>query len=86
MQTRLYADSILFSARALRFLIDCVGADHVLLGSDYPFGMGLDDPVGAIRGLPDLGPREKRAMMGGNAARLLGLEVPGAAAQQDTRG
>jgi aminocarboxymuconate-semialdehyde decarboxylase len=32
----------------LRFLVDQFGADHVMIGSDYPFDMGADDPVAAL--------------------------------------
>ena len=70
---RFYADSILFSREALTFLVRTQPADHVLLGSDYPFGMGLDDPVAAIAGIPYLGEHERDGILGGNAARLLGL-------------
>ena len=39
------------SPRALEFLIDTVGADHVLLGSDYPFDMGNLDCVAKVRAI-----------------------------------
>jgi aminocarboxymuconate-semialdehyde decarboxylase len=48
---RLYYDSIVHSPRALKFLIDTVGADHVLLGSDYPFDMGNLDCVAKVRAI-----------------------------------
>lgn len=48
---RLYYDSIVHSPRALEFLIDTVGADHVLLGSDYPFDMGNLDCVAKVRAI-----------------------------------
>jgi aminocarboxymuconate-semialdehyde decarboxylase len=37
---RFLFDSIVFSPRVLRYLVETVGADHVLLGTDYPFDMG----------------------------------------------
>src|SRR5262249_36480838 len=37
--------------QALRFLLDRIGTDHVLIGSDYRFGMGCDNPVDAILAL-----------------------------------
>ncbi|MEW6451481.1 MAG: amidohydrolase family protein [Pseudomonadota bacterium] len=51
---RLYHDTITHSPRALQFLIDTVGEEHVLLGSDYPFDMGNFDCVARVRdaGLP----------------------------------
>jgi aminocarboxymuconate-semialdehyde decarboxylase len=48
-----------------------VGAEHVLLGSDYPFDMGSERPADLVReaGLPE---RERDLILGGNAERLLG--------------
>ncbi|TMH10732.1 MAG: amidohydrolase, partial [Betaproteobacteria bacterium] len=47
------------------------GAAQVLLGTDYPFDMGEEDPVGLINSVPRLPSAEKERIMGGNAARLL---------------
>ena len=52
------------------------GADHILVGTDYPADMGETDPVGFIEGAPGLDDATRRAILGGNAARLLGIEVP----------
>jgi aminocarboxymuconate-semialdehyde decarboxylase len=54
-------------------LIQRVGADRVLLGSDYCFDMGLERPVEAVERLP-LEARERSLILGRNAARLLGAE------------
>jgi aminocarboxymuconate-semialdehyde decarboxylase len=70
---RLYFDTILHDAAALDYLIRAFGSDHVLLGTDYPFDMGPDDLIGPIGDLPGLGQADRDAIMGGNAARLLGL-------------
>jgi aminocarboxymuconate-semialdehyde decarboxylase len=43
----------------------------VLLGTDYPFDMGEEDPVGLINSVPRLPSAEKEKIMGGTAARLL---------------
>jgi len=45
----------------------------VLLGTDYPYDMGVEDPVGFIDKVKKLTPKEKQKVMGGNAARLLGI-------------
>ncbi|GFG50503.1 hypothetical protein CQY20_23640 [Mycolicibacterium agri] len=67
-----YADSLTHSPKALRFLLEILGEDHVMLGSDYPFDMGVDDPVAAMHEAIEAGPvRDKVA--GGNAAKLLGM-------------
>lgn len=46
---RFYFDSLTHDAAALRYLVDLVGADHVCLGSDYPFDMANPDPVASVR-------------------------------------
>lgn len=67
-----YADSLIHSPEALRFLVERLGPDHVVLGSDYPFDMGVADPYGeAARAIDD--PVTLEQMAGGTAARLLGL-------------
>jgi aminocarboxymuconate-semialdehyde decarboxylase len=57
---------------ALRYLLERIGADHVVLGSDYPFDMGTDSAVDAVRALhlPDA---SARAVLGGTLAGLLRL-------------
>lgn len=69
-----YYDTVTHDKELLRSLVDYVGADHILLGSDYPFDMGTADPVGAVREL-GLSSNDEAAIMGGNAARLIGEEV-----------
>ena len=69
---RLYYDTVTHDADLLRALVDYAGADHVLLGSDRPFDMGTADPVGEVRTL-GLDAAAERAVLGGNAAGLLGL-------------
>lgn len=67
-----YADSLTHSPKALQFLVEIIGEDHVMLGSDYPFDMGVADPVAAMHEAIDAGPvRDKVA--GLTAARLLGM-------------
>jgi len=68
---RLYHDTVTHDPALLRRLIEDAGADHVLLGSDRPFDMGSDDPVGEVRAL-GLPADAVAAVLGGNTARLLG--------------
>jgi aminocarboxymuconate-semialdehyde decarboxylase len=67
----LYFDSLVHSPRELRALVEAAGADHVLMGSDYPFDMGSDDPVGEVRaaGLDETA----QAQILSGTARALGL-------------
>lgn len=69
----LYFDTILHEPSALRYLIDLVGDEHVLLGTDYPFEMGDSDPLGSIERTPGLTEAERESITHGNASRLLGL-------------
>jgi aminocarboxymuconate-semialdehyde decarboxylase len=69
---RLYVDSVLFSPEALELAVRMMGAEHVLLGSDYPFRMGLDDPL-ALLAAADLSETDRRRIAGETAARLLGF-------------
>ena len=68
---KFYFDTITFDPEMLRNLIDKFGATQVLLGTDYPFDMGEEDPVGLINSVPRLPSAEKERIMGGNAVRLL---------------
>ncbi|ELS51039.1 amidohydrolase family protein [Streptomyces viridochromogenes] len=69
---RLYFDSLVHDPHVLRELVRAAGADRVLLGSDYAFDMGTEDPLAALRAarLPD---SDFHAVRGGNAAALLNL-------------
>lgn len=71
---RFYYDTVVHDPDLLRQLIDFAGVDHVLLGSDYPFDMGTDHPAEIVCGL-GLPPAAERAILGGNAARLLGIHL-----------
>jgi len=68
---KFFFDTITFDPEMLRNLIDKFGAAQVLLGTDYPFDMGEEDPVGLINSVPRLSSAEKQRIMGSNAARLL---------------
>jgi aminocarboxymuconate-semialdehyde decarboxylase len=68
---RLYFDTVLHSALSLRHLVDVVGADHVVLGSDYPFVMGEPEPVRSLDAVPGLGDGERQQILAGNLATLL---------------
>src|SRR2546421_3614693 len=51
---KMYFDTISFDPRMLRQMVDQYGAGHVLLGTDYPYDMGEEDPVGLIGRVPGL--------------------------------
>ena len=68
---KFYFDTIAFDPQMLRNLIDKYGPSQVVLGTDYPFDMGEEDPVGFVNGVPRLSVADKQRIMGGTAARLL---------------
>jgi aminocarboxymuconate-semialdehyde decarboxylase len=72
--TRFYYDTITHSAPLLAYLIEQVGADRIMLGSDYCFGMGYDHPVEVVTGHAALNDEEKALILGGNARKLLRLD------------
>lgn len=73
LRRRIYVDSLTHSPSALRFLVSEAGADHVLLGSDYPADMGDNGQVAKIEKL-GLSEEEVRKITGGNAADLLRID------------
>ncbi len=70
---QLYFDTMVFQPLYLRHLIEVVGSDHVMLGTDYPFDMSETDPVGLVDSVEGIGDAERNAIKGGNAAGLFGL-------------
>ncbi len=68
----LYYDSLVYQAGTLAYLVETVGAGRVLLGTDYPFDMGVTDPLARLdaAGLDD---GARAAIAGGTAAALLGI-------------
>lgn len=69
----LYYDSVVFNADVLEQLAAKVGASHIMLGSDFPFGE--TDPVALVRSATRIPEADRQAMLGANAARFLGLDL-----------
>jgi predicted TIM-barrel fold metal-dependent hydrolase len=69
---RIWYDALVYTPQALRHLVEVVGSDKVVLGTDYPFDMGVTDPVerATAAALPAA---DLTAILSGNAAALLGL-------------
>ncbi len=70
---RFYYDCLTHSEAALRMVIDTVGADRVVLGTDWPADMRIDWPVSWILGLASLTAEEKELILWKNLERLLNL-------------
>jgi aminocarboxymuconate-semialdehyde decarboxylase len=67
---RLYFDTILHGQPALQFLVSTFGADHVLLGSDYPYDMGTLECARQVRAL-SMSEADRATVLGGAALKLL---------------
>lgn len=70
---QLYFDSLVYRGDTLRQLVDVAGADHVLLGTDYPFDMGVAEPLARLDDAPGLSDDDRRRIKGANATALLGI-------------
>jgi aminocarboxymuconate-semialdehyde decarboxylase len=71
---RLYYDTAVFDPTLLRRLVEDVGAEHVMLGTDHPFELGDRTPLETVRAL-GLDRADTRKILWDNAATLLGLPV-----------
>jgi aminocarboxymuconate-semialdehyde decarboxylase len=68
---KLHYDTVSFNAPALRMVREMVGADHMVMGSDYPHMLGsIDRAVSSIEGL-DIPEEDKASIFGGTALRIL---------------
>lgn len=67
---RMWFDALVYTPGTLRHLVEEVGADRVVLGTDHPFDMGVDDPVARLDAA-GLAPADRAAVAGGNALDLL---------------
>ena len=72
--SRMYFDTCVFDPASVEFLIKTMGSNHVLLGTDYPTPMMDAGQVSVINRIDGLTEEDKENVLGGNAARLLGLQ------------
>jgi aminocarboxymuconate-semialdehyde decarboxylase len=66
----LYFDSLCHSGPALNFLVETIGPERIMLGTDYPADMSDTDPVKTIASLPHLSDAEREMIHSGNAKKL----------------
>jgi aminocarboxymuconate-semialdehyde decarboxylase len=71
---QLYYDSIIFTPEAMRHLIAEVGVSQIVMGSDHPFPWNKT-AVDHILATPGVSDADRAAMLGGTAARLLGIKA-----------
>jgi predicted TIM-barrel fold metal-dependent hydrolase len=70
---RFYYDTVVFEPTALKYLVDRVGADRVVVGTDWPFDMADPDPMNTV-GRAGLDPIAAGQVLGETAAALLRLK------------
>ena len=70
---QLYFDTLVYSTENLRHLIATVGADRLVIGTDFPFNMSDKDAVDQLLSVADVSDAEQEAIVGGTAAKLLGI-------------
>jgi aminocarboxymuconate-semialdehyde decarboxylase len=71
---RLFVDSLVHDAGALRRLLELLGPERVALGSDYPFPLGEAEPGRLIESLKNLPDKARQRLLGGTALEFLGLK------------
>ncbi len=74
---RFYVDSAVFEEPALRLLVDTVGGDRVMVGSDYPYPLGERPAAGLVRTAGFLDDVTRAKILAGNARTFLGLDGAG---------
>lgn len=67
----LWFDTLVYDGRTLRYLLDLLGADRFLVGSDFPFVV-MEHPPGAVLDSPELAGVDATALRSRNALRFLG--------------
>jgi aminocarboxymuconate-semialdehyde decarboxylase len=71
---QLYFDTIVFTHHQLEYLVSIYGADHLVIGTDYPYDMGMYEPVDFVD-QANLSDEQKNMITGINAAKLLGINI-----------
>jgi aminocarboxymuconate-semialdehyde decarboxylase len=73
LRRNVFFDTIVFTPHQLESLVRTFGADRIVLGTDYPFDMLENDPIGHVASVESFDEKARAAICGGNAKRLLGL-------------
>ena len=72
---KLYFDTLTHSTPVLNYLVETVGHERLMLGSDYPFGMGDYTPPVSVQAVPHLTDAQREAIYCENAIRVFGLDL-----------
>src|SRR5262245_29495033 len=68
---KIYVDTVVFTPGQLKALVETFGVEHVIMGTDYPFDMLENDPIGHIASVEGFDDRTRAALAGGNAKKML---------------
>ena len=71
---RIWCDSLTHSDAARAYLVETLGASQVVLGTDYPYDMGDEDPLKSLEATPGLSEADRWSIAGETMARLLRLK------------
>ncbi|WP_198351323.1 amidohydrolase family protein [Flavisphingomonas formosensis] len=74
---RIWFDNLVYTPQAIRALIDRVGVERLVVGTDFPFDMGAYDVQAVVERVAGLSSAEREAILGGNALALFGLDEAG---------
>lgn len=72
---QVYLDTVVFTYHQLAYLLEVFGPDRIMMGTDYPFDMAEFNPIGHIAGVNGMDEGTLAQLVGGNAIRLLGLDL-----------
>lgn len=71
---KIYTDSLVHDTKALSYLVDVIGEDKVILGSDYPFPLGEHHPGKLVEGQESFDGKLKNKILWKNGLEFLGIE------------
>ncbi len=66
-------DTISYNEEIMDYLVGLVGADRIMMGSDYCFDIAYNDPVQVVRSMKSLDDEQRHQVLWGNAEKLLRL-------------
>ena len=75
LNPHVYLDTVVFTYHQLAYLLEVFGPDRILMGTDYPFDMAEFNPIGHIAGVNGMDEDTLAQLAGGNAIRLLDLDL-----------
>jgi aminocarboxymuconate-semialdehyde decarboxylase len=78
---RIYFDIVTHDDAYLAYLVNRAGWRSIVVGTDRPFDMGIDDPRGTVAKIPGLDDAARAAILGGNARSFLARRFPSSGAE-----